>query len=183
MPATPEHYAQAPEALVVSLAVGGDRLAFTEIVQRYQPWVRNFMRRLCSDQNQADDLAQDVFLKAWRTIRQLKDPESFGGWLRTLATREWIDDRRKRGATWDLTYDDDFQETQQQIGMTAIDLDAALATLPEPVRLCIVLSYHDGLSHREIADVTQLADGTVKSHIRRGGKRLQKLLAAYGGAT
>lgn len=183
MPATPDHYSQAPEVLVVNLATRGDREAFTELVRRRQPWLRNFLRRLCSDSHFSDDLAQAVFLKAWRTIRQLKDPERFGGWIRTIATREWIDHQRKRGTRWDLTYDDELQEAPPTTEATAIDLDAALATLPEPVRLCIVLSYHDGLSHREIAAVTELPEGTVKSYIRRGGKKLQSLLAVYGGAT
>ena len=183
MPATSDHYSQAPEALVVNLAVRGDRLAFTELVRRRQGWLRNFMRHLCGDSHLADDLAQGVFLKAWRTIRQLKDPERFGSWIRTIGTREWIDHQRKRGTRWDLAYEDELQEAPATAETTAIDLDAALAALPDPVRLCLVLSYHDGLSPREIADLTDRPEGTVKSHIRRGGKKLRKLLAAYGGAT
>ena len=61
----------------------------------------------------------------------------------------------------------------------SMDLDRALATLKEPVRLCIVLSYHEGMTHDEIADFTNLPVGTVKSHIRRGTKRLQEELKEY----
>ena len=60
-----------------------------------------------------------------------------------------------------------------------MDLDRALAALPEPVRLCIVLSYHERMTHPEIAELTQLPPGTIKSHIRRGTHRLQELLSAY----
>ncbi len=183
MPTNPEHYSLAPEALVVNLASRGDSLAFTEIVNRFQPWLRNLLRRLCNDNHLADDLAQEVFMKSWRTIKQLKDPEKFGGWIRTIATREWIDYQRKRGTRWDVEYDDELQESTKTNETAAIDLDSALATLPEAVRLCIVLSYHEALTHDEIVSVTKLAEGTVKSHIRRGSKKLQKLLADYGGAT
>jgi RNA polymerase sigma-70 factor (ECF subfamily) len=60
-----------------------------------------------------------------------------------------------------------------------MDLDRALAILKENVRLCIVLSYHEGMTHDEISDFTGIPVGTVKSHIRRGSERLRELLAAY----
>jgi RNA polymerase sigma-70 factor (ECF subfamily) len=72
MPATPGYYAKGPEALIVSLAARGDRDAFTDLVRRRQPWLRNLMRRCSGDSTLADDLAQRVFLKAWRNIRRLK---------------------------------------------------------------------------------------------------------------
>ena len=62
-----------------------------------------------------------------------------------------------------------------------MDLDAALARLPAPARLCVVLAYDEGLSHPEIAAHTGLPVGTVKSHISRGAARLRELLAEYEG--
>jgi RNA polymerase sigma-70 factor (ECF subfamily) len=64
---------------------------------------------------------------------------------------------------------------------TEMDIDRALARLPAAVRLCIVLSYQERMSHAEIAEWTGIALGTVKSHIRRGTERLQLLLADYAG--
>jgi DNA-directed RNA polymerase specialized sigma24 family protein len=63
----------------------------------------------------------------------------------------------------------------------AMDLDAALGTLAHDVRLCIVLAYHEGMTHDEIASLTDIPVGTVKSHIRRGTLRLREQLAAYTG--
>jgi len=60
-----------------------------------------------------------------------------------------------------------------------MDLDSALETLSDHVRLCVVLSYHEGMTHGEIAELTGLPLGTVKSHIRRGTQRLQQHLADY----
>ena len=61
----------------------------------------------------------------------------------------------------------------------AMDLDRALSTLSTPVRLCVVLSYQVGMSHGEIAELTNSPLGTVKSHITRGTQRLKDILSAY----
>ncbi len=61
-----------------------------------------------------------------------------------------------------------------------MDLDNALAILPGRARLCVVLSYHERMSHGEIAALTGMQLGTVKSHIRRGAEQLRELLSAYG---
>jgi RNA polymerase sigma-70 factor (ECF subfamily) len=77
---------------------------------------------------------------------------------------------------------DEYDETklaQQEATGLAMDLDHALATLSNPVRLCVVLSYHGGMTHGEISELTDLPLGTVKSHVRRGTQRLQTLLSAY----
>ena len=71
-------------------------------------------------------------------------------------------------------------ETHNQALGERIDLDDALAQLPPPVRLCIVLAYNDGLSHQEISDATSIPLGTVKSHISRGTAKMRELLADYG---
>jgi RNA polymerase sigma-70 factor (ECF subfamily) len=61
----------------------------------------------------------------------------------------------------------------------AVDLDRALARLEPRVRTCVVLSYNEGMSHREIAELTGMPLGTVKTHIRNGALRLQENLSAY----
>ena len=61
----------------------------------------------------------------------------------------------------------------------AMDLDRALATLADDVRLCIVLAYHERMTHKEIAEFMGIPLGTVKSHVRRGTQKLQQELAAY----
>ena len=172
-------YAASPEPLVVRLASRGERRAFEELVRRRQSWVRNLMRRLSRDASLADDLAQQVFIRVWRTIGQLEDPLRFPGWLKRVAVNVWLQHRRKVDV---LNASDAIEDHEEAIGdLTgiAVDIDHALARLPGVVRLCVVLSYHADMSHGEIADATALPLGTVKSHIRRGTARLESLLSAY----
>lgn len=174
-----DYYPTCPEAFLISLARTGDRAAFEELVRRRQSSIRGLMRHLCSDITLADDLAQQVFLKVWLKIRTLRQSKAFGGWLKRVAVSIWLQHLRKKDA---LRGASEFVETegmQHDSNGVGMDLDNALATLANPVRLCVVLSYNEGMSHREIAELTELPLGTVKSHINRGAKQLQELLSAY----
>ena len=174
-----EALSSAAEASIVALAKLGDRAAFTELVRRRQSQIRNLLRRLCRDPTLADDLAQDVFLKAFDRLSHLRAAGAFGGWLRQIAVNAWLQQARDR---------EDFSEplaeefaspaTNESIGQR-MDLDAALDALPAQVRMCIVLSYQEGMSHGEVAQLTEMPIGTVKSHISRGTRRLRTLLQAY----
>lgn len=168
-----------PETALVALARKGDRIAFEELVKRRQPWIRNLMRRFCGDATLADDLAQQVFMQAWRSVHHLRQTSRFGPWLKRMAVNTWLQHVRKNDP---LQHADEFGEIaspRQDAAGIAMDLDRALAALQDHVRLCIVLSYHERMTHDEISEFTRLPLGTVKSHIRRGTARLQKLLSAY----
>jgi RNA polymerase sigma-70 factor (ECF subfamily) len=175
-----------PEALIVALARTGDRGAFAELVRRHQPWIRNLMRRCCGDASLGDDLAQQVFLKAMGDIRRLREPKKFKAWLQRLAINVWRKHARKHDPLKNA--EEGADELGEELAddhrthdspSVALDLEGALATLAAPVRLCVVLAAHEGLTHDEIASRTDLPLGTVKSHIRRGTQRLQHLLTAY----
>lgn len=170
---------KSPEAALVALARRGDRAAFTELVRRREAWLRTLLRRCCNDVTLADDLAQAAFLQAWKSIGQLRQASRFGPWLKRLAVNTWLQHVRRNDP---LRHADDDTGAAGDAGdATAIgmDLDEALATLTEPARLCIVLSYHEGMTHDEISDCSGLPPGTVKSHIRRGTRRLRELLREY----
>lgn len=163
----------------MALASNGDRDAFAELVRRRQVWLRGLLLRSCGDPALADDLAQQAFLTAYRKLSQLKDARRFGAWLKQLAINEWLQLLRKRDA---LRAAEEWQpEHGHQVGDAGLrmDLDAALSQLPDAVRLCVVLAYHENMSHGEIAETTQMPLGTVKSHVRRGGAVLRDLLSAY----
>ena len=175
-----DYYPECPELFLVSLARTGDRKAFAELVHRKQSSIRNLMRRCCNDYTLADDLTQQVFLKVWLGIRKLRKAVAFNGWLKRVAITVWLQHIRKKdalGAAGEMTGTE--LPKHDTTGMV-LDLDRALVKLPNPVRLCVVLSYHEGMSHREIAKLTRMPLGTVKSHIRNGAHQLQQLLSAYG---
>lgn len=173
--------ASAGEVSIVLLAMNGDDGAYGELVRRRQNAIRNLLRRLTRDPSLADDIAQQTFVQGWQSIRGLKSPAAFAGWLRQIAVNFWLHAARTRKLevplVEDLRSESPVSATTQQL-----DLDAALAQLPAEVRLCIVLAYSEGLSHGEISQTTSIALGTVKSHINRGSARLRGLLHIYGDA-
>lgn len=163
----------------MGLARNGDRRAFAELVQRRQTWIRTLMRRCCGHVTLADDLSQQVFVQAWRKIPQVQRPSMFGPWLKRLAINVWLQHVRKNDPIHNADEIDEITLVQQDTAGIAMDLDGALARLSDSVRLCIILSYHERMTHDEIAAFTGLPLGTIKSHIRRGTQRLRKLLSAY----
>lgn len=173
--------ASAPESAVVDMARAGDLDAFRELVRRREQSIRSLLRRLSRDAALADELSQDVFVHAWRGIKSLQSSAAFWSWLRQIAVRTWmrsLESERERVAAHAESSMRAPEQVQPQHDH-ALDLDAALAQLAPPVRLCVVLSYHVELSHSEIAKTTGLPLGTVKSHIARGSQILRELLDAY----
>lgn len=176
-----DYYSRSPESIVVRLARNGDRQAFSELVSRRQAWIRNLMRRSCGDRALADDLSQQVFLQAWKALPQLQDPARFGAWLKRLAINAWLQHARRSDPVGEAGELRNEAAGTDDAARIAMDLDTALATLAHDARLCIVLAYHEGMTHDEIASLTDIPAGTVKSHIRRGTLRLREQLAAYTG--
>lgn len=170
---------QDAESVVIALACTGDDEAFAEIVRRCQSRVRSTMHRLCNRPDLADDLAQQVFLKAWKSIGQLRAPGAFHGWLRKIMVSLWMEELRRRKmdlAEWDESVS---VEAPMSAPGERVDLDKALAQLSPPMRLCVVLAYNEGMSHQEISDSTGIPLGTVKSSISRGAEKMRLLLSDY----
>jgi RNA polymerase sigma factor (sigma-70 family) len=170
--------------VVVALARGGDKDAYSELVRRHQSWVRSLLRRLSGNATLADDLAQQVFLAAWIGLVQLRTLEAFPGWLRSLAVNSWLKHHRQQNP---LGGAEEIEELPLAAPMLAIseriDIDRALAALTPAERLCIVLCYHEGLSHADAAQLAGLPLGTVKSHVLRGRQKLQQQLAVYNASS
>ncbi len=173
--------AAAAEPLVIALASAGDARAIAQLVKRRQGRVRKFMYHLCRTPSLGDDLAQQVFLTAWRSVKQLRSAAAFDGWLKRIMVTTWLEEVRRQTITYAAELDADHAGSYRETTAERLDLDAALALLPPEVRLCVVLAYDEGLSHPEIVTLTRLPLGTVKSHIARGAARLRETLAAYAG--
>lgn len=180
-----ETLARAAEASVVALAVTGDDQAFAELVRRRQGMVRDLMRRLSGDRAFAEDLAQMAFVQAWRQLGRLQSPGAFGSWLRAIAVNVWLQEVRRAPARFE-TPEADLPEPDAEgldpddLAAARLDLSRALLRLKAPERICVVLSYAEGLSHGEIAEATGWPLGTVKSNVARGSERLRSWLAPEG---
>lgn len=141
--------------------------------------MRTFLRRATGKGwAEADDLAQETFLVAWRSLGSLKDPAGFRSWLMGVAWKRAQDRTRSalRGAVRDLAWMEG-QETAKGVSPEdRMALDAAMADLPPDVRACVALCLAQDWSNAEAADALGLPLGTVKSHVARGRARLLKAL-------
>lgn len=169
-------YHGAPESGLVVLARDGDEAAFEELVRRRQGAVRGLLRRLSGDPVLGDDLAQEAFLQAWRTLSQLRMPAAFGGWLRQITLNQWLQHARRVRIPTETLETHDVVSGRGTDPARRLDLDAALARLKPPERLCVVLAHGEGMTHSEIAHATGLPLGTVKSHVMRGSARIREWL-------
>ena len=172
----------AADPLIIALACAGDSRAFAEIVRRRHTRVRKFMYHLCRRSALGDDLAQQVFLTAWRSVHQLRSAAAFDGWLKRIMVTTWLEEVRRQKISYASEQEADASAGYAETTAERIDLDAALARLPQDVRLCLVLAYNDGMSHPEIAALTGFPLGTVKSHISRGAARVREILVDYEGS-
>lgn len=158
--------------------MAGDDASFQELVLRHQARIRSLIRRSLGD-GAADDIAQEVFLKAWRNLRSLRDAGVFGGWLRRIAVHAIVDRVRARPDLETVLDDDlaDDRASDTAMADVRLDLQGALSRLTPGQRLCILLVHGEGLTHREAADESGLPIGTVKSHIARATPLLRRWLS------
>lgn len=174
-----------------------DRAAFAELLRRYQPHVERVLYHLAPDWQDRADLVQEVWIRVYRNIKRLKDPAKFKGWLSRIATNLFYDELRKRKrhapplsldapralsdgeVQWEIACDDPSPEDNLATREFYEKLHLAIADLPEVFRTTIVLREIQGLPYEEIAEMTGVSLGTVKSRIARARAKLQSDLTPY----
>ena len=163
--------------LIARVVAGDDTRAFEQLVLRHQAIVRGFLRHLTAD---ADDVAQETFLKAYRRLTYFRGDSKFSTWLIAIAYNEMRQMQRKRThqnkivAALSLEVHDGHAEAPEEVH----DLPKVLAWLEEEERAAMLLSYVYGYSHREISLVTGLPVGTVKSKLNRARVRILERMNA-----
>jgi RNA polymerase sigma-70 factor (ECF subfamily) len=166
------------DAALVAAARSGSDAAFARIVDRHQGPVRGFLRRICGDASEADDLAQEVFLDAWTKLRLLSDPARLKSWLFGIAWRKAK--MRARSMARTRSRETEWQGLRETSATPRPDLalamQQALAQLPPDQRAVVALCLAGGWSHADAASVLALPLGTVKSHAGRGRARLMEIL-------
>jgi RNA polymerase sigma-70 factor (ECF subfamily) len=173
------------EALITAFQ-SGDHDAFRFLVERHQERIRNLLFSIFHDSNFIDDLAQEVFIKAYQALPRFRFEASFYTWLYRIAVNKSRDELRKKKIrrffsfqTLDEGID---KEINLRLSVPPEDRDTqelvalGLQSLPEKFRTAVVLKDIDGLSYEEIAEVMQCELGTVKSRISRARSMLRKAL-------
>jgi len=175
-------------ALIARVLASGDPHAFRQLVLRYQSSVRRWGRRLMDDAAAGDDLAQETFLKVWRSLDQYRGESRFSTWIYRIAFNLAASRRRLLREQWESVELEELVDEQLQLqqGMDAVsahgvrrDFDQALADLSEVQQVILRLSLEEGMSHDEIAGIMVLPLGTVKTHLLRGKRKLRAQLAPW----
>ena len=176
----------AAQARLLALARAGDAQAFGQLVATHQSRVRQQLRRLCQgDTARADDLAQDCFLQAWRALPGFRGDARLATWLHRIAHRCFL--MHQRAADPPALSIDDAMPADVVAAWVdprpspalAIDLERALAALPQAQRWALIHCHHLELSHEEAAHVLGWPLGTLKSHLARGKAALRLALADW----
>lgn len=176
------------EILLLSRARSGDSAAFGELVERYRDNVYRLAYRMCGNAHDADEVAQEAFVAAWRALPNFRGDAKFSTWLYRLTTNAAIDlmRREKRHCTASEEDVPELADTsdapQQQLERTEQRraVQNALADIGEEYRQVLLLRYMQELDYGEIADALALPVGTVKSRINRAKAALKKALLKSG---
>lgn len=174
-----------------------DKAAFGELMRRYQSHVERVLYHLAPDWQDRSDLAQEVWIRVYRNIHRLQEPGKFRGWLSRIATNLFYDELRKRKRNapplsldapltmadgemdWEIASDAPGPDEDLTSREFYDQLREAIADLPEVFRTTIVLREIQGMPYEEIAELTGVSLGTVKSRIARARGRLQSQLQNY----
>ena len=167
------------ESDLIDAARCGDRRAFERLYRRHVGRVYATCLRLSGDPVAAEELTQETFIRAWRRLDSYRAAAPFAAWLRRLTINVALSDKRshmRRLARVRPVAELEGTARSWQPG-TSLDLERAVAALPPKARHVFVLRNIEGLSHREIAQLTGTSEGTSKAQLHRARRLLQEALS------
>lgn len=158
-------------------AQAGDPDAFGVLYRAHVGRIFALCLRLAGDAQAAEELTQDVFVRAWERLASYRGESAFGTWLHRLAVNVVLTDRRttwRRARRFQLTDDPAaFERGLDRPDGVALDLEAAISRLPEGARTVFVLHDVEGFTHDEIADMARIAAGTSRAQLFRARRLLR----------
>lgn len=175
------------DAELAAQAQAGDRDAFGELVGRYAGQARRLARAILGNPDDADDAAQDGFLAALKHLGRYDPGRPFGPWLLRIVANAASDRRRRRKVREADTLSPTLAAAQPGPAADAERaqlheaLRQALAALPDRQRMAVVLFDVEGYAHREIAEVLNVPEGTVRSDVFHARRALRRALAPWKG--
>ena len=184
------------ELVLVKRARQGDLGAYDELVRRYQERIYATIYHMTSNHEDANDLAQEAFIKAYHALKSFKGGSSFYTWVYRIAVNKTINYLKQRKNKAQMSLDDiDFnaehdpdlvaliseKTPRREVNLSELQekLNAAMQKLSEPHRLVVTLHDVQGLSHEEIAKIMDCNIGTVRSRLFYARQQLQAYLSDY----
>ena len=184
-PSVREQLRAADDSAVVTAFLGGEERAFSELVERYQTRLLNFIYRTIGDRDRAEDLVQEVFIRVYRHLHRFDRSKKFSTWAYTIASNLAKNELRNRSRnplvlfqTMQGSGDDEDRPLQFEDSSSRPDdmyrkrhlrelVEDTVSKLPEHHRQVFVLRELEGKSYEEIAEITDCNLGTVKSRLNR----------------
>jgi RNA polymerase sigma-70 factor (ECF subfamily) len=169
------------EARWVRAFAGGDARAFEALYRRHAAGIHGFALRLTGRRSEAEELTQEVFVRAWESRSRFEGPEHLANWLRRVTVNEWINRLRRHDPAPFAEREEDGTTIEPAGPPTAapavrLDLERAIAALPPRLRAVLLLFDLYGLRHEEIADQLEITPGASKVQLHRARRRLQEML-------
>jgi RNA polymerase sigma-70 factor (ECF subfamily) len=186
-----------PDADLVRAALAGRQDAFGELVERYQRRATSVAYRLLNNLHDALEVCQEAFIRAYRKLDALEDPERFGPWLLKIVTNLSLNFRRSRGPRLSLEdcllREDETRDERLADAPTSEDrpgaqlagrelaarIQAGLAELPPQQRAALVLFSIEHLPQKDVAQILSCSVEAVKWHVFQGRKKMKRFLAEY----
>jgi RNA polymerase sigma-70 factor (ECF subfamily) len=192
-----EQQARADEdAQLVSRAQSGDATAFDDLVVKYTPRLYGLVYNMTSNHEDTNDLLQDVFSKAYKSIRGFRGKSSFYTWIHSIAVNMTLNFLKKRGRRFQLSLDDvdaSIQNDKEFIEQTATStpvrevdltelqrrLNEAMQKLSDEHRAVVTMFHIQGMPHAEISKILNVSEGTVRSRLFYANRQLQNYLEEF----
>lgn len=186
-----ETLAEVEDKQFISKAKQGDMAAFEELILQHEKMVYNVALRMMNHSEDAKDISQEVFIKAYRNISNFDERSTFSTWIYRITTNTCIDEMRKRKGKQTFSLDNEFEgEKSNWKREVADDADTpeksilkkeekneilmAMEGVSEEYKMVFILRDIQGLSYEEISDILDLTLGTVKSRISRARKNIKE---------
>ncbi|MEM7007609.1 MAG: sigma-70 family RNA polymerase sigma factor [Thermodesulfobacteriota bacterium] len=168
----------------------GDDSAFSELMKRHYKGVLNYIYRFTNLKENSEDLAQEVFLRVYRSADKYKPEAKFTTWLYKIATNVSLTFVKKKNTNVSLDEISEMAGEQEDISVEISDdiiyrkemrnvIFSAMETLPEREKIAIMLCKYEGLSYEETAHVLECTVGAVKAYVHRGRMKLVNKLKPY----
>lgn len=171
----------------------GDIEAFELLIEAYQKKVFNLAYRMLGNHDDASELAQEVFIKVYRSLKSFKEESQFSTWIYRIATNVCLDELRKRKNKKLIYIDESIKGEEEDLNRQVEDnrptpdiiaernhlkkaVNSAIQTLSEEHKIVIILRDIQGFSYEEIAEIVKCPTGTVKSRINRARQALKEIL-------